>query len=37
MYPIVEQFITIATVGIVILIALAFGQLVLAWWRSRNG
>jgi len=36
MYPEIQQLIDVVTVGIVVVLALAFGQLVLAWWRSRQ-
>jgi len=36
MYPEIQQLINLATVGLVVVMVLAFGQLVLAWWRSRQ-
>lgn len=37
MYPEIQQLIDVVTIGIALILALAFGQLALAWWRSRNG
>lgn len=36
MYPEITRFIDVATVGLIVVVVLAFGQLVLAWWRSRQ-
>jgi hypothetical protein len=37
MYPEIQQLITVVTVGVVLVLALGFAQLVLAWWRCRHG
>lgn len=36
MYPEIMRFIDIASIGLIVICMLAFGQLVLAWWRSRQ-
>lgn len=36
MYPEIIRFIDVATVGLIVICVLAFGQLLLAWWRSKQ-
>jgi len=36
MYPEISRFIDVATVGLIVVVSLAFAQLVLTWWRSRQ-
>lgn len=36
MYPEIARFIDIATIGLLVICVIAFAQLVLAWWRSRQ-